>query len=194
MMMLFLLLPPFAGEHPFMELFIILLYTLMIAVSILIITERDRLHFWHWLLILILILPWFRTDESLLGILADLILASFFSYMAIKIIVQILKSSEISLNIVIGSVSGYLMLGLGFSFICPLLMVLDPGAYSIPEVYKEPYAYIYYAFVTMSTLGYGDITPQNPQSQAVALLITIAGQFYMVIVVASLVGKYLAPK
>ena len=53
---------------------------------------------------------------------------------------------------------------------------------------------IYYTFVTLSTLGYGDVVPSTPQSQAVSLLIAISGQFYMVIIVAAIVGKYISGK
>jgi hypothetical protein len=50
--------------------------------------------------------------------------------------------------------------------------------------------YIYYTFVTFTTLGYGDIIPLQPISKSLALLISISGQIYIAIIIAMLVGKY----
>ena len=52
--------------------------------------------------------------------------------------------------------------------------------------------YNYYSFVTLSTLGYGDISPQIPISKSLAILETIVGQLYLTIIIALLVGKLLS--
>jgi hypothetical protein len=49
----------------------------------------------------------------------------------------------------------------------------------------------YYSFVTLSTVGYGDITPRLPQTQTLAYLIAVTGQLYVAIIMAFLVGKLL---
>lgn len=188
---LFILLPPFVNESTFIRIFIIILYTLMIGTSLLIITESERLRPKHWLLMIILLLPWVKLEGSNLASVANLLLSGFFLFVAVMIVIQIFKSKEVNLNVMIGSVAGYLMLGIGFSFICPLLLLIDPAAYQVPDSFTPSYGFVYYSFVTMSTLGYGDITPHSQQAQSVALLITISGQFYMVLVVATLIGKFL---
>ncbi|RLD54311.1 MAG: hypothetical protein DRJ05_14905, partial [Bacteroidetes bacterium] len=50
--------------------------------------------------------------------------------------------------------------------------------------------YIYYTFVTISTLGYGDITPQGDIGKSLAILISVSGQLYIAIIIAMLVGKF----
>jgi len=52
--------------------------------------------------------------------------------------------------------------------------------------------YIYFGFVTLTTLGYGDVTPVSPMARSMAVLIAITGQLYMTILIAMLVGKFLA--
>ena len=49
---------------------------------------------------------------------------------------------------------------------------------------------VYYTFITLTTAGYGDITPQLPLAQSLAMIIAVMGQFYVAVVVAILVGKY----
>ena len=52
-------------------------------------------------------------------------------------------------------------------------------------------AYIYYSFVTLTTLGYGDITPASQLCRFLAMAEVLMGQFYMTILIALLIGKYL---
>jgi voltage-gated potassium channel Kch len=48
----------------------------------------------------------------------------------------------------------------------------------------------YFSFVTLATLGYGDISPASPIAQVIVILEAVTGAFYMAIVVASLIGAY----
>jgi voltage-gated potassium channel len=52
--------------------------------------------------------------------------------------------------------------------------------------------YLYFSFVTLTTLGYGDITPVSAFAKSVTIVIAISGQLYLTILVAMLVGKYLS--
>jgi uncharacterized membrane protein len=52
--------------------------------------------------------------------------------------------------------------------------------------------YLYFSFVTLSTLGYGDVTPVSHLARSMAILIAVTGQLYMTILIAMLVGKFLA--
>ena len=64
-----------------------------------------------------------------------------------------------------------------------------------PKSYLWPFFFSgYFTFITLSTLGYGDLVPAIPQSQALSIFIAISGQFYMDIVVAVIVGKFINKK
>jgi uncharacterized membrane protein len=56
----------------------------------------------------------------------------------------------------------------------------------------EFHDYLYFSFVTMTTLGYGDITPVSSFAKSVTTLIAVMGQLYLTILVAMLVGKFLS--
>jgi len=52
--------------------------------------------------------------------------------------------------------------------------------------------YLYFSFVTLTTLGYGDITPVSSFAKSITILIAITGQLYLTILIAFLVGKFLS--
>ena len=63
-----------------------------------------------------------------------------------------------------------------------------PGAYLFKG--EEGMDLVYYTLVTLTTVGYGDITPQVPVAKSLSMIIAISGQFYIAIVVAIIVGKF----
>ena len=52
-------------------------------------------------------------------------------------------------------------------------------------------SYIYFGFVTLTTLGYGDIAPGAPLARSLSVFVAVAGQLYLVIIMALIIGKYL---
>jgi voltage-gated potassium channel Kch len=52
--------------------------------------------------------------------------------------------------------------------------------------------YLYFSYVTLTTLGYGDLTPTNSGGRVVAMLLSTGGQLYIAILIAMLVGKFLS--
>ena len=95
--------------------------------------------------------------------------------------------------------AGYLLLGLIFSIFILFIMQSDPGAFSSPpkqaaesEESIGTSVPVYFSFVTLATLGYGDIVPLKPYTRSLATLIAVIGQFYIAIIVALLVGKFSA--
>jgi len=97
----------------------------------------------------------------------------------------------VNINRIVGSVSLYLLLGLIWTLIYLVLLTFDASALSGIEFgnWRESFPQVaYYSFVTLTTLGYGDILPANHLARFFAYMEAIAGVFYMAIVVASLVS------
>lgn len=104
---------------------------------------------------------------------------------------QILFQGKVSLNIIVGSLSLYLLLGLMWSIFYLVLLEIDHTALSNIEAsnWQERFSIVtYYSFTTLTTLGYGDILPTNALSRFFAMMETIIGVFYMAIIVASLIN------
>jgi voltage-gated potassium channel Kch len=106
---------------------------------------------------------------------------------------RVLFTGAVSLNTLVGSVALYLLIGLIFSIVYTALLEVSPDA--IRGVEPAPWYMMfptmtYFSFVTLATLGYGDISPASPIAQVIVILEAVTGAFYMAIVVASLIGAY----
>lgn len=109
----------------------------------------------------------------------------------------ILFSGSITANKLVGSVCIYMLLGIVWALIYVFLDVIDPGAFeglSLDFDKRDTWNYIYYSFVTLTTLGYGDISPVNQYARALAYIEAICGQIYIAVLVASLVGAHIADR
>ena len=91
-----------------------------------------------------------------------------------------------------GSVAIYLLLGLTWASAYELLHILRPGAWT-GAASEAPISqtWIYYSFVTLTTMGYGDITPVHPVARSLAILEAVTGQLYLAITLARLVALHI---
>jgi voltage-gated potassium channel len=108
---------------------------------------------------------------------------------------QVLFVGDIDGNKIIGSLSLYILLGLIWAVVYILLLVMDPTVFSGVEVstWQQGFPRIaYYSFVTLTTLGYGDILPTNHIAEFFVYMEAIIGVFYMAIIVSSLISLRLS--
>ncbi len=147
------------------------------------------------ILILVLVLTWFSLNTKFN--VTGLLLAKWLAFMGLfgttiyKILKSILKLKQVNAQVLAGSVSAYLLLGILSAILFEVVELFYPGSFDYSIRYGAGYNLVYYSFVTLSTLGYGDITPHTPQGQAMAILVSITGQLYLAILMAMLVGKFL---
>ena len=105
---------------------------------------------------------------------------------------EVLLTGTVDLNVIVGSVALYLLIGIIWSIFYTLLMEFSPTALSGIESgmwYDNMSATTYFSFVTLTTLGYGDITPATPIAEVLVMLEAVTGMFYLAAIVASLVGS-----
>lgn len=121
------------------------------------------------------------------------------SYLIIHAFVLVLKEA-MSLkgdtkNLILVSITGYLIIGLVGGFLVAGLDYIYPNSYSHSTgMQLELYNYIYYGFVTMTTLGYGDIIPITNKSQALSLMLVISGQLFLSVIIAINIAKFMQKK
>lgn len=116
----------------------------------------------------------------------------FFQIVVFKLIIQIAKSKKADASVIFDSINGYLMLGLLFVTWVAIAIQFDPGSFNFSVEHPTTQDIIYFVFVTMTTLGYGDITPVLPFAKSLSILISTSGQIYVAVIIAMLVGKYAA--
>jgi len=104
---------------------------------------------------------------------------------------QILFAGVIDANKIVGAICIYLLMGLIWTMMYLFLAQAIPGAFEGIEqmIWYHNFADVaYYSFVTLTTLGYGDISPVAPMAKFLVYMEAVVGVFYMAILVASLVG------
>ena len=97
---------------------------------------------------------------------------------------------------ILGAVCGYLFLGLAWAVLYSLIEGFRPGSFEISpklvtggEVARPlPQVLTYYSLVTLTTVGYGDISPVSPATRTLAWMEAVTGQFYLAVIVAGLVS------
>lgn len=100
-------------------------------------------------------------------------------------------SKIVNADILLSAINGYLLLGIVGTLAFRTILIYNPNALSIVLTEGEGVNdLIYFSFVTLSTLGYGEITPISPGARAVSMILSIAGPLYLTILIALLVGKF----
>jgi hypothetical protein len=134
-------------------------------------------------------------DESGMHYLHLAIMTGFYLWATWVAATQVLFSGRVDRNKIIGAVCIYLLLGLIWTWLYLGIAQAVPGAFNGLEQapwYDNFSAVAYYSYVTLTTLGYGDISPVVPVARFLVYMEAIAGVFYMATLVASLIGIRLA--
>ena len=119
----------------------------------------------------------------------------FLALLACLVFLEVLKKGPITLHRVQGAVAVYLLFGLIWAFAYDLVILHAPQAFHADEltVQHGPLTptLIYFSFTTLTTVGYGDITPIHPIARSLAMLEAFVGQLFPAILIARLVAMEL---
>ena len=120
--------------------------------------------------------------------------ALFFAYAAINILRIVLKSEKVTRETIFAAIVAYLLIALMWAFLYMILERVSPGSFSFPDWggRGETMQFEYLSFVTITTLGYGDITPVTDKASALVIIEAVVGQIYLVVLVAWLVGMHVS--
>jgi hypothetical protein len=126
----------------------------------------------------------------------------FYFWAAAQIVASLFRRRPLSLDSVFGVICGYLLLGMAWGVLYSMLDTLRPGSFAVGGRLAEQVQaddsrvplYTYYSFVTLTTVGYGDVTPVSPAARTCAWLEALTGQFYLAVLVAGLVGALLSKR
>jgi len=87
----------------------------------------------------------------------------------------------------------YLLMAIMWSFAYSMLEFFYPGSFSFPGGGAQDfYQFLYFSYVTITTLGYGDVLPLTQKASSLAILEAVTGQMYLVVAVAWLVGMHVS--
>ncbi|NQT68725.1 MAG: two pore domain potassium channel family protein [Desulfobacteraceae bacterium] len=144
-------------------------------------------------------LNYFFTND-LLGFVSFLSFFCFNLFITVFMIRHIARSKQVTITIIINSINGYLLIGILGAVLLAMTEIVQkfflhmdtPAINFAGSGAAGFHDYLYFSFVTLTTLGYGDITPVSAFAKSLTIVIAIAGQLYLTILVAMLVGKLLS--
>ena len=130
-----------------------------------------------------------------LAVTFHLVAALFFGFTIGVILRDIHREKGVAADSVYGAFCGYLLAGLAFGNLFNVVELLAPGSFRGEDITpqmsddRRHFRLTYFSFITLATVGYGDITPGNDAARGLAAVEAIVGQFYIAVLVAELIGK-----
>lgn len=187
--------PSFGRYHEEQDLLVNIMFTIVLFVSSACLISNLKLFFWSLFLGITGInltwiqyrLPW----EVSVSLLLYFTYTLFFLILLVHIIKTIFRSTAINLNLIFGALNGYIIIGLIGCFLMIFLNINYEDSFRYEGNNQlSNYDFIYYSFINLTTLGFGDILPVCPQAKALSVIHALFGQLYLTVIVAMMVGKF----
>ena len=125
------------------------------------------------------------------------VLTMFLIYITFSMIKYVSISKDVNSIMLLNAINSYLLIGIIGSFLFISIDVAYVNYFDLQNAINfnnivDPvfHDYVYFSFVTLTTLGFGDITPNMPIAKSLTVSLSLIGQLYLTILVAMLVGKY----
>lgn len=139
-------------------------------------------------------LSWFFSISATAALREWAMLATLITF-SIVVLSRVLRGGAVTIQRIEGAIAAYLLLGLSWASAYQLVALGHPGAFSgALNPAGGGSQFIYYSFVTLTTTGYGDITPVHPIARSLAITEALTGQLYIAILLARLVSLELQAK
>ncbi len=163
--------------------------------------QRKTLRVSLFLLVPALIASWSTIFLSELWpmVISRVLVLTLVSYILGVIALDVLSEKNVTRDTIFGSACVYMLMGFAFGDIYMLFQIIEPQSFGqaidvapVGGEVKVASELNYFSFVTLTTLGYGDMTPKTGMVRGIATLEAMLGQFYLTVLVARLVGLHLA--
>jgi len=187
-------------QNLFVSVVLPILFLINIASGIVIFSDRRRKS-WFTIVMFFVALVVFvyrfisQSDNVTLDYIKFVIYFAFYSLVTFEIIRQVWNAEAVNKNVIFGLMSGYVALGLlgFFAFFCIELTIPNSfnGLLTDGVVSKKVDDLLYYSYINLMTIGYGDITPVSNMARKASVFFAMMGQFYLVIITAVVIEKYM---
>ena len=123
----------------------------------------------------------------------------YLGFAILAVVREVLLTDRVTIHTISGALVVFLLLGLLWTFLYILVEGLSPGSFSLPETSSVgPFNptdlfsnLTYFSLITLTSTGYGDITPVSDLARTLSALEAVVGQVFLAVLIAWLVGKYL---
>ncbi len=187
---------PLIDHHSILDIFGPFSYSI-ILISILSVIEKRKtrkLKVLYGLVFVSIFFVWMRyfTPDDTINIISFIFNIIVFINASVIMIQQIIKSDKVDPKVIIEVINGYLLIGVMFTLTNTLIWELNHDSISVQSTGFSDL--VYYSFITLTTIGFGDIAPQTEWAKMISVLFGLTGQLYLTIIVALIIGKFLNNK
>jgi voltage-gated potassium channel len=117
----------------------------------------------------------------------------FIFFVVVQLLWFILRSPRVNAEVLCAGIAGYLTLGLMWVFAYLFVSDTVPGAFAVPAGGQlDRFSALYFSMITLTTTGYGDITPVSSVARMLAMMEAMTGTFYVAVLISRLVALYSA--
>ncbi len=195
LMMALLVLGPILEQFVTIRKLIDAFLTLIVLSMLYTITDKKRVYYFGWFLASIMLLSlwlkYFISPDAFATL--SMLAGAFFTLVVTSQTLQfILSSKTVTREVVYAAMLVYFLLAQLWAMVYTFLDRIDPASFNLAGGQGDFLIFEYYSFVTLTTLGYGDITPLTKVAKAFSVLEAVVGQLYLVVVVAWFVGMLVA--
>jgi voltage-gated potassium channel len=129
-----------------------------------------------------------------LAVCGHVCVAAFLIFVICAILGYIFRRQEVDPDTIAGSIVVYLLMALTWAFLYRIVEIFEPGSFGFNNRVTEltPSEFRYFSLMTITTVGYGDVTPVGSIARGFAALEAVVGQLFLVILVSWLVGMYVS--
>jgi hypothetical protein len=136
-----------------------------------------------------------KTGSILSDLIAFALIAIFYIYVLAIVLAYVVKGTEVTKDKIVGAVSIYLLLGFTWASFYRIVFSLQPEAFSVNETLlvstgRSQPDFVYFSFITLLTVGYGDFRPISGIARSIAMLEGIVGVLYIGVFISRLLTLY----
>lgn len=136
-----------------------------------------------------------KTGLILSDIIAISLIAIFYIYVLIMVFAYVIKDPEVTRDEILGAISIYLLIGFTWASFYRIVFSLQPGAFSVSDTFLSSAGlsqpdFVYFSFITLLTVGYGDVRPISGIARSLAMLEGIVGVLYIGVFISRLLSIY----
>jgi len=133
------------------------------------------------------------TDSHAVGLATYLVTLMLYLYIIRLMLMKIFQQPVVTLDTIGLALCCYVLLGQVWMLFYAPVVDADPGAFTVPISLEAPESLLtltYFSYVTLTTLGYGDISPVSPLARSLAVLEALTGTLFLAVLISRLVGTY----
>jgi len=136
-----------------------------------------------------------ETGSILSDVIAAALISIFYIYVVVIVLAYVIKGMEVTIDKILGAVSIYLLIGFTWASFYYIVFSLQPEAFSVSDAFRaftgrsQP-DFVYFSFITLLTVGYGDVSPISGIARSLAILEGIVGVLYIGVFISRLLSLY----